>query len=474
MAVSARKSWIWLAVLGLGLGAGLGALLRTDSAHPSASEAHVRSSEPLHATPQSGAPATPVDPRAASDPHAAAGGESAAPVAGRSPATSALDAVPGSPLPWHRTLDSARAAARGSGPAGSGKLILAYLGVDPRHCPPCARMDAQLFRGPQARQLLEHVVLWRGRVDAADFPADDRARVAAWGVEVLPALLVLTPELGVLHRQHARLYPAYTRDYEPLGRLAHELSLFELIGILEEAGVRARREAAQLDALAREQGRDALIARSRVLAGQERWLEAIDALEGALLREPSDELQAELAGWYKRAGQWGRAVGLLRTIETQVRGTTAWGLWERKLLRLEFQNLGSDTDSASRRALLRDRARALVTHFEANNSADEAARTRLLLAEILAADGNMEAVQLELPALERHAAISPGASLSACWLWRLAQLERRVGAFRLAHGFAQRIFDEHPASMEAQLLKHGVLDEMRREAVGTNQHSRPY
>lgn len=465
---NARKSWIWLALLGLALGAGVGVVLRTDSAHSGASDANAGVFVPPAATDRSGASA------AQADAQLAAGAEPAVQVTSQPPGTSALDAVPGSPLPWHSTLDSARAAARGSGPAGTDKLILAYLGVDPRHCPPCARIDTQLFRGPQARQLLEHAVLWRGRVDAADFPADDRARVAAWGVEVLPALLVLTPELGILHRQHSRLYPAYTRDYEPLGRLAHELSLFELIGILEEAGVRARREAAQLEALAREQGRDALIARGRVLAGQERWLEAIDALEGALLREPAEELQAELANWYTRAGQWGRAVGLLRTLEAQVRGTAAWGAAERRLLRLEFQNLGSDTDSASRRALLRDRAGALVAHFEENSNTHEAARTRLLLAEILAADGNLDAVQRELPALERHAAISPGASLPACWLWRLAQLERRVGAFRLAHDFAQRIFEEHPASMEAQLLKHGVLDEMRREALGSSQQSRPY
>ncbi len=450
-----RKSWLWLALLGLGAGAALGLALRkapddrADPAVPAASSATLADAPEPAASPPQGAP----DPAARAD----------------ALAPSPLDQSRGGELPWLTSFEAAAALAR-----GTGRVILAYLGTDPRHCPPCALMDRQLFQGPEARRLLEHAVPYKVRLDTPDLPAEDRERVGAWGVKVLPALLILTPERGVLHRQHAGLYPGYSMEAEPIDRLAHELSLFELVGLLEAARERAQREQERLAALERTSDRASLLERGRLLASQERWPEAIDALEASLLRDPDPGVEEELASLYHRSGAWGRAVVLLRGLVAREPGTADAARRELRLVCIERQHLGSDLDSAERRAELRGRARRLLEYYEAQGLRDDAAKARLVLAEVLLDEGRQEEAAPELERLERYASEQPGGRISASWLWRLAQLERQRGELQTAHDLARRIYVEYPTSTEAQMLKHGVLDQLRREAEDRGTRERPY
>ncbi len=370
-------------------------------------------------------------------------------------------AAQGAPAaPWQPSLAAARAQAR-----ARNRVILVYLGTNPATCPPCARLDRQMFSSEGCARLAEQAILWKARTDLPSIPAEDLEAIGVWNARVLPTLLIVTSELGVLHRQQAALYPAYSRGYEALDELQDELSLPDLVELLVAANQRAAREARRLGELSAEQGVEALTERAQLLAGQERWREARQALEQALLRRPDAALEAELAMVVRRSGQGLEAVGILRSLLARHGQDPRSVAWELRLLSLELEQLGSDADSSRRRVLLAQQAGALALRCRAAADLDGETQARLLAAELLVAARQEAAVTKEADALLALVQARPAGAVGSSWLWRLSQLQRQLGHAHAAHQLAERLYREHPASFEAQVLKHGLLDDMRREAA---------
>lgn len=392
-------------------------------------------------------------PSAATEPGASTG-------AGHPDALDGAAAQGGASAPWQPSLAAACSLAR-----ARKKVILVYLGTNPSTCPPCALLDRRLFSPEGCAQLAEQAVLWKARTDMPGMPEADLKAIGGWNAQVLPTLLIVTSDLGVLHRQQAALYPAYSRAYEALDELQDELSPHDLVELLAAANRRAEREARRLGELSLEQGVEALVERARLLAGQERWREAREALEHALLRRPDAGLEAELATVAQCSGQSLEAVGILRSLLARHAQDPRSVAWELRLLSLELESLGSDADSTRRRVQLAAQAQGLALRCEAASDLAGEAQARLLAAELLVASRQDAVVSKEADALLELVEARPAGELSPDWLWRLSQLQRQLGRAQVAHQLAERLYREHPDSFEAQVLKHGLLDDMRREVA---------
>ena len=284
--------------------------------------------------------------------------------------------------------------------------------------------------------------------------------------KVRPALLLLTPEGDVLHVQYARLYPAYHFNAVEMSGWSEVLwTSKDVLALVERVETQRTQDDARLAALAAQDTPEALVEHARMLAARARPARARALLERAIEAKPSveaHELLAELHVTGGRAADARAAFRALLALAPSDPRADDWRLRAARLLVLQVDRAEAATRKGSQDEEYAEAMR--VVRQLAKNAEDPAIRIRsqLTLGRVWHAVGDHEALGRQLAGIE-----APGEGDVACperWtpamLIELADLELMVGGrfAQRATAHAWLVTRCFPDSVEAQRVKHGMLD----------------
>lgn len=386
-------------------------------------------------------------------------------VQGTAEAQAQIDAARPMVIAWRESWAVARKEA-----AARNQLVLLYAGIDPRTCPPCRYLETEFFVDPVLEPLNRWCVPLYLPTEGTtrELTPADRALVDRLDLTVLPVLVLLTPEGGVIHRQAAGLYAVYNLDRRIVsGAPEGLLTPARLLEIVKQRIAAARVTDERIRKLQRTPGPAAAFELTELLAAREEYEAAIEVAERSQAETPSLEMKARLAALMHRAG---RRAAAERAYFELVRDQADHPLqldWRLRhvLLRLEAAQENDDTGPAAE-ALLAAQLVEIAEHAAGQRRFATEASARAALAEIERRNDNEQALRRQLAWFaETYLATQPDEHGVLSSTVRLQVAELALGAGRLDEAVAhlERLQAEHPTSEEAQMIKHGLLAMWRSE-----------
>lgn len=307
------------------------------------------------------------------------------------------------------------------------------------------------------------------RIDASDPPAPAVRELQQRMIfAVRPALALLAPDGDVLHVQYARLYPAYHFNGVEMSSWSEALwTSKDILALVDRVEARRKVEDARLEALARESGAAALVERATILAGRARPERARALFERALEQGMSVEAAEPLAALHAKRTRPDDARALYARLLAHAPEHPRAESWQHqaaRLLALQVDRAqaaaGAEPDAVdpTYAAALADLRRL------AKRARDPAVRIQSALSLGRVAYATAERAALSRLLEPLAAKLDPNGDCPAHWtpamLLELSDLELvsggRFEARATAHAWMlSRCF---PDSVEAQRIKHGMLD----------------
>ncbi len=304
------------------------------------------------------------------------------------------------------------------------------------------------------------------RVNACD-PPDEAVRAlrARFTFEVQPALALLAPDGDVAHVQYARLYPAYHFNGVEMSSWTERLwTSRDILAMVERVAGAEAAERRRLTALAARSGPEAAIERARILWRRGRPGQALAVLDATLAAASSPaagEFQAQLLAERGKRQQARRALQALLAAHPSHPRAPFWQLKAAAAVAQETDRPRGEDGTPGDPEL----AKALRTlRALASGAAPLAVRigSHLALARFRCGCAGMPGQREHLDWLaERLASDGPrGTSWGPELLMELADLAMQAGPAyeRKSATYTRAVVRCYPDSVQAQQIKHGLLD----------------
>lgn len=340
----------------------------------------------------------------------------------------------------------------------AGVPILLLVTPPCRTCPPGELLRAQLCQPDVGASLAQRCVPALLEIDQGA-PSEAAAAFLRRHPElVLPAVLVLTAEGDVLHRQVGSLYPPYDLEGAVLpGNWGPLLAPAALADLVEQALARARREDQILADPAQPPPQSLLVEQARILWRRDRLPEA-GALAARAAALPSQgEAGRALVHLLRRLGDDARA----RELAQRLLGSPCEAATRRRLT-LALHQLGpagggrAVASLLSLEALQAEAGQAGDTAFEALVRAERCSAA-IVRGDRRSADEQVTWIVANLAALEGEDCEGAAA------LARFIRFAKDLGRPGDAALLAEHLIRAYPDRPESQDYKHGGLDALRRE-----------
>ena len=362
-------------------------------------------------------------------------------------------------VPWFDSWTEAAATAR-----REGKLVFVYVALEPDACPPCARLENEVFSKPEAARLSDDAVpvrlLATGKLDAVSQAVVDRV------MAVCPALFVMTHDGHVLARRESGLYAVYRRDFAVLADSPEGLDdLGAFHRMIVDARERESRERPRIDVLRGRTDADARFELATLYRERECYALAEQVLRASIVAHDDVETRALLADVLLQGRRPSDARPVLRELVMAHPDHPLHLSWRTDAVLLELAchaEPGPELRSAEGVAAL---ALAEVAELAAHHmDFDIEARARMEMGRIHERMERQAPLARVLRWFDTNRCRTDGTRVIAASVrFEVAQLCRRAGHPEMALRQLECIQREHPESTEAQRLKHGLLDIVRYE-----------
>lgn len=305
------------------------------------------------------------------------------------------------------------------------------------------------------------------RVDTTRRPDATAAKLLARvPLKVQPALVVITPDGDVAHIQYARLYPAYFGNRVEMSSWSEALwGSREILAMLRDARARIAAEDATLAALRARSDLTARTEEARILKRRGRSAEARALLETALetsrganaarastAEAGTIDARLLLAELYAEAGHGAKGEALRAEVLAHHGSDPRAETWAFELAAARIHRRTSDAEATDTLNRLAEKAEDPALRVRSRLALGHAAHER---ADLTGLKGQL--AQL-FPLLDAEGACAPG--WSSAMLFSLAHLAQLAGEDyeTRAATYAALVARCHPDSIEAQIVKHGMLD----------------
>ena len=286
---------------------------------------------------------------------------------------------------------------------------------------------------------------------------------------VLPALVFLNGAGDVLHRQYARLYPAYDATARALPGWSESLmGLEDLLALVTQVERAMQTEAVRIRTLEERSDADARVSLADIHAGRCQPERARGLLDSVLAEGEHEGASDALAALDAGARRPRRAAEIYERLLGRHPDHQSAERWRHVAARIELEELlrelemqrRDDSASATDERLASAR-RALRRLAHATENPELAIEGRLSLADAAHALGDDEALKIELVWLADRLGCEE--TCRAPWtgprLLHLIELEECGGEVQRGHAHAhlRQLMHTFPDSSEAQRAKHGML-----------------